>query len=236
MQPFAKATDVPKSPCLRAKPKQSWGLGRLNLLHRRPPTRARYPADIQIVFQAAPTAGFQLLSYDAGAKARTQLLRARGRAFLCYGHLVPRMGTILRAQIGSRVRNHKIKAVDQGRGTDADQNDQRGLDRDRNRHRAWKVYCFVQTLPETRAFCRGARGALHRDSRQPRSAPLLPRFTRGSVSLLMRRNQGCHTECDHAGSCQGPQHHSDFFGHGRGLLRKPPLPLLPDELRAHRSA
>ncbi|MGY4370549.1 hypothetical protein ACVW1A_006614 [Bradyrhizobium sp. LB1.3] len=40
------------------------------------------------------------------------------------------------------------------------------------------------------------------------------------MSLLVGRNQRCHTECDYAGSCQGPERYSDLFGHGGGLLTK----------------
>jgi hypothetical protein len=53
------------------------------------------------------------------------------------------------------------------------------------------------------------------------------------VSLLVGRNERCHTECDYACSSQGPERYSDLFGHGRGLLTKAASPLLPDEPRAH---
>jgi hypothetical protein len=43
---------------------------------------------------------------------------------------------------------------------------------------------YIASVAGDIAFCCGARGALHRDSRQPRSAPLLPRFTLAGLCLF----------------------------------------------------
>jgi hypothetical protein len=92
------------------------------------------------------------------------------------------MGTILRARIGaSRVRNHKpkqwiedevqtlIKVINAGSTAI---------------EIATELGRYIASVAGDIAFCCGARGALHRDSRQPRSAPLLPRFTLAGLCLF----------------------------------------------------